>query len=86
MKKIIKLNKKYVGTTLFITMLLTYLYHSYGENTVTYGFPYGYITIYPEATTLISSFNLNIFLLLINILLIGLSLWLINIIKNKIRR
>lgn len=69
-----RFNKSIFNISAWITLLITYILpaQSIDEFSSTFGYPFGYLTIYnkPVDTTLISSFNLNIVGVVINILII----------------
>lgn len=67
-----------------LTLLLTYIYVMHNDNSVIYGFPFGNTTIYPTATTFISSFNINILLVLLDFILIYLTISLVKKGWNKL--
>lgn len=77
-------DKKNIGSAAFITLLFTYMHVVYNDDSVIYGFPFGHTTIYPQETTFISSFNINILLLLLNFIIIYFIILLIKIVWNKL--
>ena len=69
-----KLNKKIFNLSAWIVIVSTYVLpsHNYGEFKTLFGYPLAYLTIYDNALsrTLLSSFNLNIGILLLDIFII----------------
>ena len=69
-----KFNKKIFNLSAWIVIVSTYVLpsHNYGEFETIFGYPLGYLTIYDNALsrTLLSSFNLNIGILLLDIFII----------------
>ena len=79
-----KIDKKNIGSAAFITLLFTYMYVVHNNDSVIYGFPFGHTTIYPQGSTFMSSFNINIVLLLLNFIIIYFAISLIKITWNKL--
>lgn len=77
-------DKKNIRLAAFITLLFTYMHVVHNYDSVIYGFPFGHITIFPQETTFISSFDVDIVLLLLNFILIYLTISLIKIMWNKL--
>ena len=78
-----KIDKENLKSSIFMTLLFTCLNVVHTNNSVVYGLPFGYATIYPQGNTFMSSFNINIVLLLLNFIIIYLSTSLFKIIWNK---
>lgn len=79
-----KIDKKNLGSTAFITLLFTQIHVVHNNDSVIYGFPFGHTTIYPHGTSFMSSFNINIVLLLFNFIIIYFAISLIKITWNKL--
>lgn len=79
-----KIDKKKICSASFIILLFTYIHVVHNNDSVIYGFPFGHTTIYPQRNTFMSSFNINIVLLLLNFIIIYFAISLIKIIWNKL--
>lgn len=79
-----KIDKKNIGSAAFITLLFTYIHVVHNNDLVIYGFPFGHTKIYLQGTTFMSSFNINILLLLLNFIIIYFAISLIKITWNKL--
>lgn len=55
-----KIDKKNIGSAAFITLLFTSMQVVHNNDSVIYGSPFAHTTIYPQRTTFMSSFNINI--------------------------
>lgn len=69
-----RFNKKNLNYSAWIVILLTYILpsHNFGEFATDFGYPISYLTIYDTtlSKTLLSSFNVNISTLAMDILII----------------
>ena len=79
-----RIHKKNIGSATFTTLLFTYMHVAHNNDSVIYGFPFGHTTIYPQGTTFMSSFNINIALLLLNFIIIYFAISLIKIAWDKL--
>ena len=85
-----KFNKIFFSLSAWIVIVSTYVLpsHNYGEFKTLFGYPLAYLTIYDNALsrTLLSSFNLNIGILLIDIFIIYFIICRVQKLRNNKRK
>ena len=82
-----KFNKKIFNMSAWIVVLLTYALpsHNHGEFATNCGYPFAYFTIYDNSLnkTLLSSFSLNVGILIINILIVYFIIYIVQKLLTK---
>ena len=82
-----KFNKKIFNMSAWIVVLLTYVLpsHNPGEFGSKFGYPFAYLTIYDNSLnkTLLSSFYLNVGILIINILIVYFIIYIVQKLLTK---
>lgn len=78
------MDKQIIRIASFLTLFFTYVHVAHVENSVIYGFPFGYLILYPKASTFTSSFYINMFLLLVNFIITYLTILVVKKTWNKL--